>query len=751
MEITKVKRFLKGICFLATSIFLFAACHHAPIPITFKLSPTDPFKATIVPSQYVGIDSKKDNVVEGDKGTVVVFPKGCFRNSKGDIVEDSVKVELSEALSPADMLLSNLTTTSNGAPLETDGMIYINATAKGEQLSIDKNNPIHIEIPTTNKRPGMMAYRGVRDSLGNMNWVDPQKIDNYLVPVDITELDFLPDGFKAEVEKGLPFRGHKVTTKELVDSLYYSLSYSDGSSLIQGLQSTNYNEPYYNKNKKIVNGKYTSGSYVVSGPDTMRHPKDTSASNKKGIDPAIIKVLRSGKFQNTLIATREFQTRLKAMFKTCNNAVLEIYIKNLDKNMYELDSMAAEMLKGTDSYDDFIKFKQQRLTNVKNADKNAALLKGYYEEQMKKVTADLKKIQEKASKKLVKTTEEFVKVANDYQKVLLKRETYRMESYGFNWTNTGWVNIDTGTRPKEWGLHNLEVVVGNGKQFDRVYTYVIYESIKSLYRLNSTDKENFYVGNDEQKQMLMPNNKPAVCVAIGYKGDVPYLAIKEFETVAQTKLSLTLVQSTLDEVKQAIKPFDKYSKENRISDDLVYMYSMYNEDVRQKELQKESEFIHKLWNVAHPCCKYLSLLNGHWKLDSARNIRQDFDEQDPWSTNLDRLGDVLWSFSNGTGGWEYSGYASSGGTSTTNEFTYYLSDLPADGMLGEDTLNGASNKSGNACGNWLNLAFKNNGLRGYIISYEIKDISENRIEVSFYGGKYEEYWIFHKYTPDTYK
>lgn len=700
---------------------LFAACHHS-IPMVTKVLPTDPFKATITPSTYIIIDTKKDNVVEGSKGTVIVVPKGCFRNSKGDIVDDSVKIEVSESLSQTDMVMSNLTTTSNGKPLETDGMIYFNATANGEQLTIDKNHPVHIEIPTTHRKPGMMAYQGIRDSNGNMNWINPQKIDNYLVPVDINQLDFLPNGFAAEVKNGLPFRGHKVATPELIDSLYYSLSKSNGISLTNTLLATNYNEAYYNKNKKVENGKYTSNSYVVKG-SSNKHMSDTSANNdeNKGIDPAIIAVIKSPKYQNTIIATREFEARLKVIFKTCDNSILEIYIKNLDKNMYELDSMAAEKLKGTPNYDAFVAFSKQRLTNVENAGKYASLLRDYYNEQIKNVNKELQKNEEKAVKKLEKKTEEFQKTVTAYEKVLDKRETYRMEKYGFNWTQTGWINVDNGDIPKDWGMFGIQVTVSNSKQLDRVYIYVIYTSLKSLYRLNSTDKENFYAGNVDEKQMLMPKHKQAFCIAIGYKGDVPYLAVKEFETVTDTKLNVSLSPSSVEGVKAAISPYEDYSTENKISGDLYYMQEMYTEEKRQNELEKESEFINKLWDIAHPCCMYKQLITGAWELDSTFEEHFNIDDGPP-----------EYAATKGTEVWVFDRDSCTVGAIDHTKHKYQLSNQnPIYGTI----------DSVSSCGQWVILPYE---LIDDCEGLFIEQISTSRMELTKPHRRWEVHLIFHR-------
>ncbi|NOX48246.1 MAG: hypothetical protein GXO89_14845, partial [Chlorobi bacterium] len=394
---------LFGLTFLALVLI---QCNSATekVESTVKFSKNDPFQKTIVPSQNFELNANVDNVIEGENGTILIMPKGCFKNSKGEIVTEQIKVELSEALSVEEMLLSNLTTTSDGKLLETDGMIYINATANGEQLSINKENPIHIEIPTNKRKTGMMAYKGIRDENGNMNWIEPKELKKFLIPIDINLLDFYPKGFEAEVNNGMPFRNYKTATKNLIDSLYYSLSISNGSDLLNGLVATDYNEPYYNKNKEVIDGKYTDKSYELgdSADSTITEEVAEEAPAVCGIDPAIIKVIKGEKYQNTLIATREFETRLQIIFKTCRDDILEIYIKNLDKNLWELDSIAAITLGEHHQYEDFYDFYKQGLTNIKEANKYSELLQNYYEQQLQEVKTELESVNKKAIKELQK-------------------------------------------------------------------------------------------------------------------------------------------------------------------------------------------------------------------------------------------------------------------------------------------------------------------------------------------------------------
>ena len=72
---------------------------------------------------------------------------------------------------------------------------------------------------------------------------------------------------------------------------------------------------------------------------------DLQFHNTCGINPAKIKAIWSETFQNSFIATREFEQRLALIHEIRKPEILDLYINNLDKNLYELDSLAAKMVK----------------------------------------------------------------------------------------------------------------------------------------------------------------------------------------------------------------------------------------------------------------------------------------------------------------------------------------------------------------------------------------------------------------------
>lgn len=592
----------KHLYYLVVIFSLFLIFHCKPHTETIvKNHDKDPFKTTIVSSQIFHIDAKKDTVLIGQKGTVLVFQQGSFLDSNESIVTGNINIELAEALTFDDMLLSNLTTTSGGQFLETDGMIYFNATSEGKQLIVNPDKPVYIEIPSKERKFGMSVYKGIRDKNGNMDWINPTPIKNYLLPVDLFTLDFLPDGFAEAVEKEMPFRNYETANEKLIDSLYYSLYFETGNEIIEEtLPNLGVKETYY-------------GNETASERDSL--PLDVKKSPIYGVDPAIIKAIKNEKFQNTLLATRQFEERLQKIFKICRTDILDIYIHNLDKKLWELDSIVASMLDNNIYQEDFEKFASQKWANIKEPNKNLKLLKRFYEKRLKTIKNQLTNQRNKAVKAFNKKTKESKKLVKEYQKLLDKREAYRMTGYGFEMTSTGWLNIDRGIIPKDWDYSPLEFIVSNTDTFDRVYAYVIYTSMKSLYRLNSADSKTFYVGNENRREMIMPKAEKAVGFVIGYQNEQVFSELIELETNAQSELKFELKKTSDKEIKESLMQFENCQTENSILEDLRYVDDVFMEKIRQDKWEHERIVMALLREVSSPVDSSFMRYNRTYQID----------------------------------------------------------------------------------------------------------------------------------------
>lgn len=572
------------------------------------------FKETFPNAQHFTLDALKDQVIEGKDGTVIVVPKGAFIDQSGNTVTGPVTLHLTEALDMNQMIHSNLSTTSDGMLLETGGMLHIDAENNGKKVNINPKSPLHIEIPTNNLQPEMMVYKGVRDINGNINWVNPKPITNYLQTIPLADLDFLPPGFFQEVAKNLPYKGHTTATKDLADSLYYSLNtytFTIEPKEVKVDKIIDLQEPHSNPNKEIKDGKYTKDSYWNNAADTVQLNNSGSSYQLKGIKPASIKTIKSSEYQNSLIATREFEKRIQLIFESCSNEVLQLYINNLEKNLYEIDQIAAKKCYEIDKKecgDQFEKFASLRQTKVKDTEAYALLLRDFYSKKLKEVEKELEQLEAEHRKKLHQIAKEEKKVIDAYTKVLWKREKYRMERYGFQWSNTGWVNVD---KPVVNGRviyrdtlrnENINVKVKEGAAFDRVNSYIIFEDIRSIYRLTGNNKTDFYPGFENNKTLVCPKNAVFNVVTIGYKGEVPYFACKELQKMSnKATIEMTLIETTEDGLKELLNKYEKYKNENNITVDQQYMKAFFEANKRRAQLIKESKFLGKLRQIAFPC------------------------------------------------------------------------------------------------------------------------------------------------------
>ncbi|MDA7768089.1 hypothetical protein N8904_00035 [Flavobacteriales bacterium] len=121
-------------------------------------------------TQTININPSSTQTFTSNKGIVYSFESTTFTNSVGVAVSGNITIELIEALTKKEMMLINKPTfTHSGELLVSGGVVYLNATQNGQQLSINDNNPITVNIPTDNYIP-MDFFDGSFDSQGGFGW-----------------------------------------------------------------------------------------------------------------------------------------------------------------------------------------------------------------------------------------------------------------------------------------------------------------------------------------------------------------------------------------------------------------------------------------------------------------------------------------------------------------------------------------------------------------------------------------------------
>ncbi|EJF52009.1 outer membrane protein/peptidoglycan-associated (lipo)protein [Saprospira grandis DSM 2844] len=124
--------------------------------------------------QFFSFSAQKGKFIEGKEGIQIDIPENSFLGPDGRPYQGQVSLVLQEALSMKDMILQNLSTSSNGELIETGGMIYLAAKGEnGEELSLAEGKDLTVGFPgAAAALPGMQIFQGpnAADPHAEINW-----------------------------------------------------------------------------------------------------------------------------------------------------------------------------------------------------------------------------------------------------------------------------------------------------------------------------------------------------------------------------------------------------------------------------------------------------------------------------------------------------------------------------------------------------------------------------------------------------
>ena len=245
--------------------------------------------------------------------------------------------------------------------LETGGMFYFDAFADGERVNLKKE--LTVDIPANPDKIGMELYDGIMNDADELRWTKPKPLIKPLIPTEITDLDFYPEGYEPKMEEW----GY--LNKAFKDSLYYSFAtecFADDLEVgednvevpdVHSVQEIPVDSKIGGEDINVPNIQRVQRSSVLPLGMFMPIPQDElddaievivdSACIDCGVNPASVKTIWNKKFNNTNLATYEFEERMSYIHQTCNNAILELYTSNLDMNLSEVDALAANRLGGS--------------------------------------------------------------------------------------------------------------------------------------------------------------------------------------------------------------------------------------------------------------------------------------------------------------------------------------------------------------------------------------------------------------------
>ncbi len=583
-------------------------------------------------SQKFNIDASKDTVIETEEGIVMYIPIGSFLDENGNEITDEVEFEVKEAMNTEQILRAGLSTKSGDRDLETGGMFYINARKDGKSVKINPDKGIYTEVPTNEVKEDMQLFEGKRLADGTIDWVNPIPLEKFLTPVDINSLNFYPPKYEAKLtELGIDASNRNRAYK---DSLYFSFacveSMFDTSFISMGEVPDSL---LGNEVKALELGLIRRDTFITEVEDSAESDIIEEFTACNGINPAKIQAIWNTDFSNTLIATREFEERLKVIFTTCNNDLLDLYVNNINLNLYELDEKAAQLTSG-EQQKAFLKFAARKEGKVKIDGQRVEKLKKHYEEKQRIYAEAVAKTEEAFRAKNRKDDQDAQAKRNEQTTTDIKRKQDNfVEEFNINLTEAyrqlgkpkpkrldsegiyrltlktgGWKNVDayviestvnretldyTDSKTGKKAVIKYEpisVSIANGAQYDRVLVYFIPDQLNSFMRMK---KEGAVY--TEKLNELMKND--VICLA--YKGEQAYYKIKT-NVKPKTYENLKLSKISHEELKQKMRRFDE-KQTSSLFKEFDYQLFEQEEKTRINNLKLREEFRTKIEEVIFPC------------------------------------------------------------------------------------------------------------------------------------------------------
>lgn len=181
---------------------------------------------------------------------------------------------------------------------------------------------------------------------------------------------------------------------------------------------------------------------------------------KAGIPPSKVLAFWQPKFDETILATRDFEKRMRAVHGTCSEAVLDLYTDNLNKPLYEIDAQVSGM-----GYAEFTGFAAERVGGVQLDNPHTNNLRQFYEhavaqlrKQAKKDRNLIRKLESGWDRSLEKARRKQQVNSNRRQSVYAQQETtfnYPAMARQLGSRNTIGFTIRNGGR-RSSNLHNVD-------------------------------------------------------------------------------------------------------------------------------------------------------------------------------------------------------------------------------------------------------------------------------------------------------
>lgn len=347
------------------------------------------------------------------------------------------------------------------------------------------------------------------------------------------------------------------------------------------------------------------------------------SSEPSYIPPSSVLGFWNKKFNHTILATHEFETRMKSVHKTCNKKVLAVYTQNLSSPLSELDRKVVAM-----GHPEFEQFAAENVGALNPNDPHIKGLQSFYEKAISALKDEEKRNREKEQKRRNNWDQD---VSNERSKEISRtaeRDTkVFVEEYNFNHKNVRKQLGRTlgakiyGTRPvsnidkfvlettlarktgefydEETGktariqYNDFSFTISNASEYKQVFAYLFPDELNSYHRLNGQNGSFNFPLNDgiiyDLAIVGISEEGYSYSQRLTVKGG--NLGELKLDRISETKLdaSIKLLNS-----KRGVGSFS-------VQDELKWLIKEQKNYVEQRKRANEQIFRSKVRQVVYPC------------------------------------------------------------------------------------------------------------------------------------------------------
>jgi hypothetical protein len=354
---------------------------------------------------------------------------------------------------------------------------------------------------------------------------------------------------------------------------------------------------------------------------TLTIPNNTTTTY---IPPSKILAFWKPEFNNTLLATREFEKRMATIHSTCDEKLLDLYTSNLSNTMKSLDEKAVKM-----GYKQFNEYVSENIGAVNPNNPHYKNLEQFYTkatEQLQQKAFSNRKKQQEAEEKWdneinEERSKEFQRKEDRESKVLIEEYNFNLENVGkqlgktlgfqihgggtiYNIDKYVWdatvarkttTIIDPETGKKAKIIYNpFSFKVKSSENYPKLFAYLFPSKLNSYHRISPiNEKFNFPLNNDIDYDLCI--------VGISEKGYFYH----EKKGLKKGKLGeLTLEELSEKELDKKINSLNESRgilEKIPIGDELAWLYKEQKNYVVQKQRQENEAFRNIIRKVIFPC------------------------------------------------------------------------------------------------------------------------------------------------------